>query len=163
MLTVNNMQERSRSLYMTDKGYLEALQRLQALVLSGLPLHYENSDCIGDKYTNCTWGLCSEVKEMWPEPAMHLWPDQFTKHDRIAPLYRLNHHLCPCDTRTVGGNNGCFYTCIIFHRMERLKVFGSTLVKPEDDRFWVEYNRLLVLRIALAENLQEASNANEHG
>ena len=49
-----------------------------------------------------------------------------------------------------------------FHTKLREKLFRGP-VDPHSDRFWVEYNRLLVLRIALAENLQEASNAAEHG
>ena len=161
MPTTNNPQERSRD--MTDKGYLEALLRLQALVLAGLPLEYEDSNCIGDKYTRCSWGLCSESKEMWPEPDMHLWPDDFINNGRIAPLHRSNHHLCPCDTRTVGGNNGCFWTCIIFSRKLRKDMLGHDDMRSGE--FFNKYVNLLQDRITAAKERiaqKEVCDANEH-
>lgn len=104
-MTPDELQSAKKRLYMTDKMYLEALERLRKFVVAGLSLEYEDSNEIGDKYTCCTWGLCSELERMWPEPSMHLWPDQFIAYGRIAPLYCEHHHLCPCDTREEGNCN----------------------------------------------------------
>lgn len=178
MSPTDTMQERSRGLYMNDKEYLEALLRLQGLIISGMALRFEDSDTTGDKYNFCSWGLCSEDIEMWPEPAMHLWPDQFARNGRIAPKYRLAHHKCPMDTRDMPdengvyrtseqpGMNGCFWTCIVFRRMERLKVFGSTLVTPSDGnkKFCTEVMKRLNQRIDAARIMvaEGAANAEQH-
>ena len=131
---------------MTDQGYLDALIRLKTLIESGLPLDYEDSDTIGFKHTWCTWGLCSEVKEMWPEPEMHLWPDQFISRGRVAPLYRQRHHLCPLDIRAKGTGNGCFYTCMVFNSRTCGKTLQRT-INPHSSNFREEAIHLTEMRI----------------
>ena len=64
---------------------------------------------------------------MWPDPEMHLWPDQFIERGRIAPLYRQRHHLCPLDMRDEGTGNGCFYTCLVFQARKYGKERGRIL------------------------------------
>jgi hypothetical protein len=108
----------TRSIYLSDERYLAALERIRALIASGtVPFSAYDDTTPGNKSTACSWGLCSDDKEAWPDADDHLWPDQFTKHDRVAPLYRRPHHRCPFDTRQNIGpsGNGCFYTCIHFH------------------------------------------------
>lgn len=148
-------------IHMTDQEYLDALERLKVLLDSGLPLHYEDSNVTGDKYNRCTWGLCSEVREMWPKPEMHLWPDQFVSRGRIAPLYRQQHHLCPLDTRSEGTGNGCFWTCRVFqhrkHSRERKMV-----INVHSDAFRAEYMECLDKRIAEAKARIASGEAGEH-
>jgi hypothetical protein len=110
MVTMTN-----RNLYLTDEQYWRAVERLRGIVASSTQLHAVDSNVIGDKYTSCTWGLCSDERVMWPTPDLHLWPDQFTKDGRIAPKYREDSQMCPMDKRSSPGHNGCFYTCRIFN------------------------------------------------
>jgi hypothetical protein len=135
-----------KDLNMSDKTYYESLLRLKERIENGLSLNYEDSTVIGDKYTVCTWGLCSDDKEQWPDPDMHLWPDQFTNDGRVAPKYRENHHLCPFDTRNPNDDemsliNGCFYTCMIFQRKFKTKPNAEDVVGLFDKRInWAKKN-----------------------
>ena len=81
-------------------------------------LEATNCDARGMKSTECTWGLCSDQKQAWPDAQDHLWPDQFLKSGRVAPLYREKTQKCPLDRRELSDPdpNGCFYTCMVFRR-----------------------------------------------
>lgn len=99
-----------------DDRYLVALERQRARVATGLPLRAVDSNTPGDKYTECTWGLCSGEREAWPDAQDHMWPDQFISRGRVAPEYRAEHQTCPLDKRErpVTSMQGCFYSCRIF-------------------------------------------------
>jgi hypothetical protein len=99
-------------IYMSDERYLAALYRQRDRIIAGTSFEADDSDVIGDKYTHASWGLCSREKEAWPDAQDHLWPDQFTKHGRVAPKYRNEHQACPMQRK--GGGSGCFYSCRIF-------------------------------------------------
>lgn len=111
----------------SDDRYLAALKRIRASIESGIPCEPDNSDVIGNKHNHCNWGLCSGRKEDWPNPEDHVWPDQFIKDGRVAPLQRQNHQVCPMDTRMqeiqgdpdINWGNGCFWACRIFKRRKR--------------------------------------------
>lgn len=114
----------SDDLKMSDNRYLEALKRIRKSIADGCPLMFCNSDTIGDKHNECSWGLCSDDPQHWPDPEDHLWPDQFVKNGRVAPKYLKVHQPCPMDRRMQAGNldiNGCFWTCRIFRSKKNPK------------------------------------------
>lgn len=101
------------------RRYLAVLERLRALIASGIPLGGYDDEGVGCKNTECTWGLCQQDKATWPDPQDYIWPDQ---PHRIAPLSAPKGCLCPMDTRevpkvlTIGQerDGGCFYSCRFF-------------------------------------------------
>lgn len=103
-----------KDLYMSQERYYLALKRIRALIADGIPLIFEDSTTIGDKYTHCSWGLCSEDPRAWPDAEDHLWPDQFLADKRVALKYLRDDQMCPMDRRVSEGSRGCFYTCRIF-------------------------------------------------
>lgn len=68
-----------------------------------------DSEEIGNKYTHCDWGTCSDRAEYFPDPFMHVWPYDYP--DRVALIDRPR---CPMDKRTSGHHSGCFYHCRMF-------------------------------------------------
>ena len=121
-----------RDLYMSDDRYLAALKRIRGLIADGERLVAEDSDVTGDKWTHCSWGLCSMDKKAWPAPEDHLWPDQFEKHGRVAPKYRNEPHKCPMDRRENAGGSGCFYDCRVFKRRKDPRVDRETALRLYD-------------------------------
>jgi hypothetical protein len=109
-------------MYMTATRYRLALFRLIPIVLT-VPLHYWDCTVIGAKETVCRWGLCNGTIDLWPDAQDHLWPHEFRRYGRIAPLYQLDGQLCPLDKTVEGANtpddlkiwsSGCFYRCLVF-------------------------------------------------
>jgi hypothetical protein len=100
--------------------------------MSGLELRAVDSDTIGDKYTHCSWGMCSEDLEQWPDVEDHLFPEEFP--ERISPKYLGPGQKCPMDRRTGGEGWGCFYSCRVFQdglkdRAVALKLYDEELEK----------------------------------
>lgn len=103
--------------------YQDALRR-QRVRLPTLPLVAEDCTDIGNKHTECSWGMCSQDPELWPSPDDHIWPESFLQDGRSAPRYGRD--LCPLDSRYVvesgrmvvakKTDNGCFYTCRVFQK-----------------------------------------------
>lgn len=103
--------------------YQVALARLRRLIAEGLPLVFEDSTMIGDKYTHCSWGLCSRDVAAWIDAEDHLWPEQFRARRRVAPKFRTQRQRCPWDQRPRDGADGdqgmqygCFYACRVFQQ-----------------------------------------------
>jgi hypothetical protein len=92
--------------------YLKVLKRFRDAIANGLSLRAIDNTTPGEKYTICTWGMCSEDPKMWPEPSEHIWPYSFSKEGRVAPLDN-DEYPCPLDRRKreQSDGNGCFYTC----------------------------------------------------
>lgn len=103
-------------IHMPDESYLDALIRIHDIIKNGLR-KYGHDDCtIGCKSTECSWGLCMDDKEHWPDPNDYLWPDN---PNRVAPKYLTEHQKCPLDMRTNEEHvnqypHGCFYSCMFF-------------------------------------------------
>lgn len=113
--------------------YQVALARLRRLIAEGLPLVYEDSTTLGDKYTHCSWGLCSRDVAAWIDAEDHLWPDQFRANDRVAPKYRTGKQRCPWDQRQESQNDkemqrGCFHSCRIF-KQQPAPTVGEALIR----------------------------------
>lgn len=106
----------TKNLYLPQPRYIAALKRQLARIEGGVTLKAVDDVTPGNKSTECTWGLCTDEKEAWPDAQDHLWPDQFTKRGRVAPLYRRKHQKCPLDRRELASEdpNGCFYSCRVF-------------------------------------------------
>jgi len=103
---------------MSKARYRMALVRLRQRIADGIPLVYEDSTTIGDKYTICSWGLCSVDPEQWPDAGDHMFPVDFIDDGRIS-VNRGYQQPCPIqrnaeDRGAVGW--GCFSECRIFLR-----------------------------------------------
>lgn len=116
------MGKRTDRMYMPQDRYIAALERQRARIADGLELVCFDDDTPGQKSTHCSWGLCSQDKEAWPEPDDHLFPDDYKRDGRVAPRYMTQGQQCPFDTdrdprgyvRTPGEPHGCFYRCRFF-------------------------------------------------
>src|ERR1700682_6336578 len=102
-----------------------ALRRCLAVIQSGAPLRFVDSTTIGNKYTHCNWGMCSEAKAVWPDAEDHIWPREFEHRGRVAPLHWPEGQMCPMDVRTTDTGNGCFHSCRVF-QAQRMGVLPPT-------------------------------------
>jgi hypothetical protein len=105
-----------RDINMTNAHHLQSLKNQRERIAKGEKLWWDDDTTIGNKHTECSWGLCSESKDVYPDKEMHLWPDQFEEHGRVAPRYRKGDQKCPFDRRKPEEvtMNGCFWTCRVF-------------------------------------------------
>lgn len=118
--TVHGSLKVNKKTYLTLDRFVVAMKRLRDIVASGVPFEAVDSTFTGDKYTVCSWGLCADTPELYPDRQDWLWPEKdHLIHGRVSPLYKKNQHLCPHDTREKGGFNGCFYTCIFKNVFDR--------------------------------------------
>lgn len=110
----------SKNLYLPQDRYRAALKRQQYRIAYGVKLDASDCTATGMKSTECSWGLCSDEREAWPDAQDHLWPDQFRSRGRVAPLYREKNQKCPLDRRALDdpNPNGCFYTCMVFNPLK---------------------------------------------
>lgn len=84
-----------------NERYIAALERIKQIIVGGEPFKFYDEP-------DCTWGLCSESKQAWPDAADHIFPVDFEQRGRMS---MLDHGLCPLDTRTKQSMNGCYYSC----------------------------------------------------
>ena len=82
-------------MHWTDEHYNQAIDHIKSVTkVTG-----EDNHVIGNKYTECSIGLCSE---------------DFENKSKYPP-YRKPHHLCPLDMRqSLKESSGCFYYCAFF-------------------------------------------------
>jgi hypothetical protein len=76
-----------------DERYLRMLREKRDQIAAGLELVAVDSETIGNKYTNCTWGLCSK---------------------EIDGIKRGKKQTCPLQTH--GERMGCFHRCLVFQQ-----------------------------------------------
>lgn len=102
--------------------YIAALRRIKGFIAGGRDLHFLDNTTLGSKSTVCTWGLCDDSAETWPDADDHKWPDDFRDHGRVAPRDQEAGQWCPLD-RNLGDPEkrglfesvcGCFYRCRVF-------------------------------------------------
>lgn len=98
-------------MHLSDDGYLRALLRMGARIAAGLPLTGFDCTAVGAKDTQCSWGLCSDSLEQWPDDEDHLFPERLPH--RSSPKYRQAHQRCPMQADD-GEPLGCFYRCRFF-------------------------------------------------
>lgn len=131
-IIINNQRE------LTIEQYQLVLQRLHDIVESGQKLVLDDSDEIGAKHTHCSWGLCTDNREVYDNPRMHTFPADFIKYGRMSPLTPPDGYPCPFDDRArkhprddPAKSWGCFYRCRIFQgrvsREEALELIEEVL------------------------------------
>lgn len=113
----------AENLYLSTEQYLSALKKLRDKIANGEELVDVDDDFPGNKDSWCSWGLCTNNPEVFPDPQSHLWPEEFAKQQRFAPKYRGPNQWCPLDSRIRDGKphgeaespgSGCFYRCMVF-------------------------------------------------
>ena len=113
-----------------------ALIRIRDAIAAGRPLNFYDDTTPGNKSMSCSWGLCHDSAETWPDAQDHVFPKDFEKRRRITPLE--SRQLCPMDTRSEAAFNGCFYTCRVFQatrksppptRAEALALYDEAISK----------------------------------
>lgn len=97
----------------------DALRRMRDRIAGEIPLRLADSNTSGDKFTNCSWGMCSGDPEQWPDPDDHIWPVSFTREGRVAPRSQQDTQFCPMDRQdnkqaALFGPGGCFDRCRMF-------------------------------------------------
>lgn len=95
--------------------YIATLKRMRDMIAAGRGLDYDDDTTIGSKHMYCTWGLCDDTKDLYPNPEFYIWPDQ---PNRIAPMHRQDEHTCPF-RQAKPSANGCFWSCMIFQRRRK--------------------------------------------
>lgn len=123
---------------MGEGRYQDALRRFRDKIEKGAPFDAEDSCAVGDKYTSCSWGLCScRNAADWPDANDHLFPEDFVQRGRISPRYRDRDRACPLGAATE--SQGCFYQCRVFQhrqppsREEVLKLYDELIQKREQE------------------------------
>lgn len=115
--------------------YLAVLKRIRAAIANGRKLKAYDDTTPGNKSTSCSWGLCHESKETWPDAQDHTFPEDFKREGRISPLDNGHEHPCPMDRRGPhqGDYNGCFYTCRIFKSRKQPKPSREEALRLYDE------------------------------
>jgi hypothetical protein len=117
----------------------DALRRMRDRIEGGLKLKAWDCDVIGSKDTHCSWGMCSNDVEQWPDKDDHTFPDDFEERKRVSP--RDAPGGCPLDERTLTPDEdpmSCFYTCLVFTR--------KRISKRDRDQALRRYNETIVTR-----------------
>lgn len=110
---------------MTNIQHLKVLTLQHNRIASGVELSYYDDTTIGNKNNECSWGLCLDSKEIYPDVDMHIFPEHFTEYDRIAPKHRELEQKCPLDTGKTPKqftSCGCFYRCAVFQSRGKPKL-----------------------------------------
>jgi len=100
---------------MTQKQYVNWLEAMRDRIEAGLELSYYDDNTIGNKSLFCSWGMCNNKAEVWPEE-LHQIPGHtipgYQGGIRHIDRDRKTQH-CPFDAR-VAKTGGCFWRCVIF-------------------------------------------------
>lgn len=121
---------------LSKKQYLETLKRIRKTVAES-KLVSEDSDFPGNKYTESNWGLCSELREHYPDPELHTFPMDFVDFGRMSANSCEDDVKCPMRVEGTGPS-GCFYSCRVFtkkfktpSRKEALQLYDEAIMKAE--------------------------------
>jgi hypothetical protein len=96
-----------------------ALVRMRNRIADGEALVLDDSNTTGNKYTHCSWGMCSNDPAQWPDAGDHIFPVDFMDDQRVSPE-RQDQQPCPVqrDAETGGPHWGCFYRCRLFRPLK---------------------------------------------
>lgn len=107
-----------KKLYLTDKQYLDILNKIENEINCNITPVVCDSNTIGDKFVSSNIGFCNQG---FTTLETALFPDLFVECGRTNMKERLANHACPFDNRIRTGKNlpnrlmnlgcGCFYTC----------------------------------------------------
>jgi len=116
-------------LHMTKNDYAKVLRILRKKIDTGLSLSCVDSDTIGNKYTECSWGICMETPDNYPDESMRIRPELMA-HNRVASKFPPEGFNCPLDKHPED-RWGCFYRCRAFqggiNREQALALYDETL------------------------------------
>jgi hypothetical protein len=136
ILKMTDINYQHNKLYLTNEQYINAMKRIRNLISDGKELIAIDDNTIGSKCTTCTWGLCSEEPDAWPDREDMLFPEQHPQ--RISVKYTETNQRCPIDERDLLNRdmNGCFFTCRIFKgknlsRKEVIKLYDQRIIEAE--------------------------------
>lgn len=100
---------------LTNDQYVDTLRRIRDSIANGIALDADDCTLPGMKSTSCNWGLCSSLKDHYPSPELHTFPQDFVDYERMSALGCANTVKCPMRIKGSGGY-GCFYSCRVFSR-----------------------------------------------
>ena len=109
------------NLYLTDRQYLDILEKIEQKLKEGSFDYYiYDSNEIGNKYTESNLGFCNED---YTTLDTALFPNQFIEFGYKGMKYKKENQACPFDdrVRTLKNEKGCFnsigwgcyYTCCL--------------------------------------------------
>ena len=121
---------------LTTEQFVGVLKRIRRTI-EDTPLSAVDSNTPGDKFTESNWGLCSELKEHYPTPELHTFPQDFMDSGRASPLSCGQDVKCPMRVKGQGPY-GCFYDCRVFSkkfktpsREEALQLYDAAIAAAE--------------------------------
>lgn len=120
---------------MGEGRWQDALRRMRARIAEGNPFEADDCTAPGQKDTFCTWGMCSNEREQWPDKDDHIWPVLFEREGRVAPRRTPEDGTCPFDKRgeverqRSGYRYGCFFHCMIFKGREGVYLQESPITR----------------------------------
>jgi hypothetical protein len=106
---------------LTKDRLLVVLRRLRERVASVDLTGYDDTT-LGDKNTECAWGLCSDSPELWPDAKDHTFPYDFLNRGRVSSLGYKG--ACPLQMEE-GNGSGCFYYCRFFQASQYRSVWPA--------------------------------------
>lgn len=128
-----------KTLYLTDKQYLDLLKRARNHLDTIDRVRSDDSNDIGNKYTGTNVGLCNDKGLCTQETAM--FPEDWP-HRKVIK-YREHHHQCPLDWREDPDIQGCFYTCMVFRRglsnIKTIKLLYENMILKKTEEFKDEH------------------------
>ena len=104
---------------LTKEQTLTILKKLRTAIAQGMPLEYEDSEQTGNKYTYCSWGVCTDSTEIYNKAEYHTFPKSFDENGRDSALSLAKGVLCPILLERASDTesdklSGCFWRCRIF-------------------------------------------------
>lgn len=114
----------NNSKYLTTEQYVGVLKRIRKTI--------ESEKLIRDKDDpDCNWGMCSKRQEHYPDPELHIFPNDFDDYGRMSALSCGNDVKCPMRVSDLGGS-GCFYDCRVFTRKHKVPTREEALKLYDD-------------------------------
>lgn len=119
------------NIYLTDRQYIGILKKIIATVNKpGFQVSRYDCNDTGYKETTTNCGLCNN--DFVDKVSLALFPDEYKTIGRKNMKYPENWHKCPFDMRPhevfqeakqkLTMLNGCFNTCGVFRKKNRLKI-----------------------------------------
>jgi len=103
----------------TRAEYLLVLRRILEKAKAADKVRAVDSVTIGDKYTYCNVGLCTDSPEVWTRE-LNTFPDQYP--ERVSPRSRGYDKEVYCPLSKECKSMGCFYDCVVFQ--DKVKDLG---------------------------------------
>ena len=135
-IVINNSRE------LSAKQTLQVLENMLKYVEDGGRLTADDCNEMGNKHTSCSWGRCTANKDVYNDPHMHTFPQDFDETGRMSPIDWYKKFPCPFDSRDKPEEFGCFYHCKIFTirggiptREQAVKIYKSAIKKFSSQLF----------------------------